>query len=76
MTTPTATQTKAEYTDSLILRELANGPRSVTDLCIAINHTDKSDSKRVDNRLQDLKQRHSVGIFGKRWHLLNLLQIL
>jgi len=71
MTTPTATQTKAEYTDSLILRELANGPRSVTDLCIAINHTDKSDSKRVDNRLQDLKQRHSVGIFGKRWHLLN-----
>jgi hypothetical protein len=71
MTTPTATQTKAEHTDSLILRELANGPRSVTDLCIAINHTDKSDSKRVDNRLQDLKQRHSVGLFGKRWHLLN-----
>jgi hypothetical protein len=71
MTTPTATQTKAEHTDSLILRELANGPRSVTDLCIAINHTDKSDSKRVDNRLQDLKQRGSVGLFGRRWHLLD-----
>jgi hypothetical protein len=71
MTTPTAIQTKAEHTDSLILRELANGPRSVTDLCIAINHTDTSDSKRVGNRLQDLKQRDSVGLFGRRWHLLD-----
>jgi hypothetical protein len=71
MSTPAAIASNAEHTDALILRELAQGPRSVTDLCIAINHTDSKDQKRVDNRLQSLKQRLSVGNFGKRWHLLD-----